>query len=139
MDGIVVFCADVGSVKSGNFGWARTEVTSAAPAEHNHASPSDLAAAVADELGEGRPVALGFECPLFLPVPENPLQLGMARHGEGSRPWSAGAGTGALATGLVQTAWVLAEIEPVRRRTASTTTGTSSRTAARGSLSGRRS
>ncbi len=110
MDGIVVFCADVGSVKSGNFGWARTEVTSAAPAEHNHASPSDLAAAVADELGKGCPVALGFECPLFVPVPENPLQLGMARPGEGSRPWSAGAGTGALATGLVQTAWVLAEV-----------------------------
>jgi len=37
--------------------------------------------------------------------------LGQARQGETvdgrSRPWSAGAGSGALATGLVQMAWVL--------------------------------
>ena len=36
--------------------------------------------------------------------------LGAGRAGEGNRPWSAGAGTGALATGLVQAAWVLAAI-----------------------------
>lgn len=110
VDEVVVFCADVGSVKAGNFSWARGEVTSAAPVEHDQASPQDLASAVAAELVNGRPVALGFECPLFVPVPEDALQLGMARQGEGSRPWSAGAGTGALATGLVQTAWVLRAI-----------------------------
>ncbi len=38
------------------------------------------------------------------------MELGTARGGEGNRPWSAGAGTGALATGLVQAAWVLAAI-----------------------------
>jgi hypothetical protein len=32
-----------------------------------------------------------------------------ARPGEGNRPWSAGAGPGALVTGLVQVAWVLQE------------------------------
>jgi hypothetical protein len=110
MDDLVVFCADVGSVKSGNFGWARTSVGSAALTEHDHASPADLAQSVADELRDGHPVALGFECPLFVPVPTDPLKLGAARPGEGSRPWSAGAGTGALATGLVQTAWVLSAV-----------------------------
>ena len=107
MDDLVVFCADVGSVKSGNFGWARTKVLSGVPVEHDHSNPRDLAGAVATELGNGHPVALGFECPLFVPVPDSPLELGSARQGEGSRAWSAGAGTGALATGLVQTAWVL--------------------------------
>jgi len=63
--------------------------------------------AVADDLSAGVPVALGFECPIFVPVPVDSLRLGMARTGEGNRSWSAGAGTGALATGLVQMAWIL--------------------------------
>lgn len=113
MVGVVVFAADVGSVKSGNFGWARTEPTDAAVVEHDHSSPADLAKAVAAELNARRPVALGFECPLFVPVPIEPLKLGAARLGEGARPWSAGAGTGALATGLVQMAWVLAAVRAV--------------------------
>jgi hypothetical protein len=32
------------------------------------------------------------------------------RVGEGNRPWSAGAGAGTLATGLVQAAWLLAAV-----------------------------
>jgi hypothetical protein len=52
-------------------------------------------------------VALGFECPLFLPLPLEETDLGKAREGEGNRAWSAGAGACALATGLVQVAWVL--------------------------------
>jgi hypothetical protein len=56
------------------------------------------------------PVALGFECPLFVPLNLQPEALTTARSGEGSRPWSAGAGCGALATGLVQVAWILRKI-----------------------------
>jgi hypothetical protein len=67
----------------------------------------DLIEAVAEDLGHGVSVALGFECPLFVPVPEDPLRLGRARVGDGNRAWSAGAGTGAMATGLVQAAWGL--------------------------------
>jgi hypothetical protein len=63
-------------------------------------------------------VALGFECPLFVPVPEEPLRLGMARSGEGNRSWSAGAGAGALATGLVEVPWVLGELRQRRPNTA---------------------
>jgi hypothetical protein len=59
---------------------------------------------------DARAVALGFECPLFVPVPEEPMRLGGARGGEGARSWSAGAGAGALTTGLVQVAWVLSEL-----------------------------
>jgi hypothetical protein len=110
MDDLVVFCADVGSVKKGNFGWARTTPHSSIVAEHDASSPADLARAVLGELGASHPVALGFECPLFVPIPAAPLALGTARIGEGNRSWSAGAGSGALATGLVQAAWVLATI-----------------------------
>jgi hypothetical protein len=113
MDDLVVFCADVGSVRSGRFGWACGSPPVDAAAEVNHSNPAHLADAVADQLRLGRPVALGFECPLFVPVPEAAEMLGAARSGEGNRAWSAGAGTGALATGLVQAAWTLAA---VRRR-----------------------
>ena len=36
--------------------------------------------------------------------------LGKARDGEGNRPWSVGAGSGALATGLAQRAWMLRQL-----------------------------
>jgi len=110
MRDLVVFCADVGSVKAGNFGWARTEPAAPLVAEYDSSRPTDLADAVAGELLNDRPVALGFECPLFVPVPAVDTALGAARSGEGNRAWSAGAGTGALATGLVQAAWVLRAI-----------------------------
>jgi hypothetical protein len=114
MRDLVVFCADVGSVKGGNFGWARYEAQERAVADHDSSKPAALAAAVVTELADGRPVALGFECPLFVPVPVDDMALGKGRVGDGNRPWSAGAGSGVLATGLVQAAWVL---EAARRST----------------------
>lgn len=110
MDDLVVFCADVGSVKNGKFGWARSPAAIEHVEEHDTSRPLALVEAVAAELRASRPVALGFECPLFVPVPTDDMALGGARGGEGNRPWSAGAGTGALATGLVQAAWTLSEI-----------------------------
>jgi hypothetical protein len=116
---LVVFCADVGSVAHGKFGWARSAENSARDIDevHDHSKPSDLVRAVCRELGGGRPVALGFECPLFVPVPTDDLSLGRARAGEGNRSWSAGAGSGALTTGIVQAAWVL---DAIRQQTDAT-------------------
>ena len=44
-------------------------------------------------------VALGFECPCFLPLRKDAGQITQGRCGEGNKPWSAGAGatTAALA------------------------------------------
>jgi hypothetical protein len=100
---VAVICADIGSVVQGHFGWCGD-----AGSEGN--APSSLARHVAGLLSVGRPVALGFECPLFVPLVETEMALTCARPGEGSRAWSAGAGCGALATGLVQVAWVLQQV-----------------------------
>ncbi|WP_147431195.1 hypothetical protein [Thiocapsa rosea] len=100
---LLTACADIGSVTAGNFGWWSSDGQSGL-------EPSTLAASVAAALNSNRPVALGFECPLFVPLTEGELELTRARPGEGSRPWSAGAGCGALTTGLVQVAWVLRAI-----------------------------
>ena len=102
----VVICADIGSVARGNFGWWSSEGKSGD-------KTSTLATHVAAALKNGLPVALGFECPLFVPLFEDEMQLTSARPGEGSHAWSAGAGCGALASGLVQVAWVL---QSVRRQ-----------------------
>jgi hypothetical protein len=117
VEGLAVYCADVGSIKQGNFGWAREDVSAGNIEPHRGGTEiEELVDALAQDLRAGVPVALGFECPLFVPVPAQPLRLGAARQGEGSRPWSAGAGTGALTTGLVQAAWVLGELRKHRAK-----------------------
>lgn len=61
---------------------------------------------IATDLSDGLKVALGFECPLFVPVTDDPKSLSRACQGEKNRPWSAGAGSSSLATGLTICAWV---------------------------------
>lgn len=99
----IVVCADIGSAAKNNFGWWSSNNSSGT-------LPSTLAKHVAIALNNNTPVALGFECPLFVPLAEDELQLTRGRTGEGSRAWSAGAGCGSLATGLVQVAWILKSI-----------------------------
>jgi alkylated DNA nucleotide flippase Atl1 len=106
----VIYAADIGSIASGNFGWARLDPQlGAAQVERSSGIEiAELVDAVAHDLHLGeRGVALGFECPLFVPVPPDPLRLGAARPREGNRPFSGGPGTAAMVTGLVQAAWVL--------------------------------
>jgi len=107
MDGLLIACADVGSVAKGRFGWADSDGAQGT-------SPLALVEQVAKALKATRPVALGFECPVFVPFEEDEASLTKARLGEvadgKSRPWSAGAGCGALATGVVQMTWVLHQL-----------------------------
>lgn len=101
---LLIACADIGSVAAGNFGWASSDGISGR-------EPSTLATLLAAALNDSRPVALGFECPLFVPLTDDEARLTRARPGEGNRAWSAGAGCGALATGLVQVVWILRAIQ----------------------------
>lgn len=71
--------------------------------------PETLAADIAQDLRNG-PVALGFECPLFVPLHGRAEALLSCRAGEGNRAWSASAGVSSLGTGLVQSAWLLERI-----------------------------
>jgi hypothetical protein len=73
-------------------------------------SIEDLVSGVAEKITSGAKVALGFECPLYVPLRDEPMLLTKARTGEGNRSWSAGAGCGALATGLVEVTWLLERI-----------------------------
>jgi hypothetical protein len=105
---IAVFCADIGSISQGNFGWAGLS----GGRGHEGTEIAELAEAVAICLTGGQRVALGFEAPLFVPLPVEASMLGKARDGE-SKAWSAGSGAQVLATALAQVSWLL---ERVRQR-----------------------
>jgi hypothetical protein len=108
---LVVYCADIGSVKKSKFGWARLEVDEPKAAPITGNDIGKFADRVAEDLNAGQGVALGFECPLFVPVSEDPAQLTSPRPGERNRGWSAGAGATALAAGLSETVWILDRIK----------------------------
>ena len=106
---MMICCADIGSVANGKFGWAGH------PAEPDGQAPSGrdmekFAEFVARGLAVHKRVSLGFECPLWIPVADEPSRLTRARPGEGNRAWSAGAGSTSLSTGLAQVVWILDRI-----------------------------
>jgi hypothetical protein len=111
IDELQVFCADIGSVAQGNFAWARRLPAEREEELHQPGSIDALARSVCRQIERGRPVALGLEMPLFVPVPTDSQALGKARPCEkGAPPWSGGPGGAVMATGLVQAAWLLRKI-----------------------------
>jgi hypothetical protein len=101
MDSISIFAVDVGNPK--NFAWASNGGLQGEDGD-------GLASAITSEFITGRRVALGFECPLFIPVPHHWADIGKARVGEGDRSWSAGAGATVTTYGLHEVAWILAHL-----------------------------
>jgi hypothetical protein len=59
------------------------------------------------ELSEGRPSALGFEAPLFIPHGRPLNKLTAQRNGDNGKPWSAGAGATVTTIGLAIVSHVL--------------------------------
>ena len=113
----VVWVADVGSVAKNRFGWCR------APSRQERdwsVGPriDAFAQGIADDLSRGDKVALGFECPLFVPVAkaDQPEELTSAREGDDGRAWSAAWGTTVLAVGLAECVWVFERIRELARQ-----------------------
>ena len=104
---LVVWSVDIGSVSKNHLGWCR-----AVSAQDFNVGTEimKLAIGIAEDLSAGWQVALGFECPLFVPVAKDPENLTKARQGEKDRAWSAGAGSSVLATGLVESVWIFEKI-----------------------------
>jgi hypothetical protein len=104
-----VVAVDVGSVRTGSFAWAAVDVPATGSGLAGYGSdPATAVESVAEALAGGRPAVLALEAPMAVPVPEDWALLGRGRAGEGNRPWSAQAGAGAMGTGIVQAAWMLA-------------------------------
>lgn len=103
---IAVGAIDVGSPKSGKLGWAIL-APNAAPE-----SGRDLDEFIARMglLGQAWPLAVGFEAPLFIPARSVALDVLSRREGEGSRPWSAGAGAAVTTAALGVATYTLAKL-----------------------------
>lgn len=106
---MIICCADIGSVKKDNFGWASLAMESDQEVRSGR-DIREFSEHVGRTLAKGGKVALGFECPLWIPVADEPRSLTEARNGERDRAWSAGAGAGSLATGLTEVAWILERV-----------------------------
>lgn len=110
-DTIVIYAADIGKVAKtvggdSNFGWCRF-FQGGTETGDDISKLSDL---LIQDLQDGKQVALGFECPLFIPVRDEPYGLTNGRDGERDRPWSAAAGSCSLSTGIVEYAWIFKRI-----------------------------
>lgn len=106
---IIVYAADIGSIKNKNFAWAR--LANDINQVDTDTSIHTLVDAIDFDLAQNNKVCLGFECPLFINLPSDPVMLTSARMGEGARAWSAGAGSGSLTTGLAEVLWILSELK----------------------------
>ena len=103
-----VFCADIGSISGGNFGWyAHLAGTTTAGNTDIHA----LTALLAKRLNVGVSVALGFEAPMFVPLRTNTQELTKHREGETNPNWIGGPGSAVLATALAQVPWILGNLK----------------------------
>lgn len=93
MDPKLIAVVDIGSPIGDKLGWA----TSSGSEGVRDLDP--LLHEVAEALKTG-PVALGFECPLWIPARTNLSNVLQQRVGENGRAWSAGAGANSLCAGL---------------------------------------
>ena len=100
----VVYACDIGSVKSGTLAWARNASLGSSPSAS--VDIDDLIVAVARDVANGLPISLGFEAPLFLPVPDDSSRLNSGRTGEKSRSMFAPAGAAVTTLGVHESAWI---------------------------------
>jgi hypothetical protein len=105
-----VFSVDVGAPRKGAFAWASRALGDPPKATRSGSDIAECAAEIACYLNQGGSVSLGLECPLYVPLRENPLELTNGRDQEGSPAWSACIGATVLATGIVVGAWLLRDI-----------------------------
>lgn len=102
----VTYCVDVGSVRGGNFGWARVTDGDWEVGEGDSAAVRLVEALERDCAGDGL-VSIGFESPLFLPLRSDAMDLTRARASWEHSSFAGGLGASVLVTGLVEAAYVL--------------------------------
>jgi hypothetical protein len=109
-----VYAVDIGSTRceagqTPNFAWARVDPSD--PSSVLGSSDIEkLADQIIRDLQAGQSVALGFEAPLFIPVPVESSALCHGRENERSRSFAAPAGLAVATLGLHQAAWILRRI-----------------------------
>jgi hypothetical protein len=104
----VIICADIGRFSRNqarnNFGWASSD-------GHLSSDIDQLCEKIAFHLNNSEKICLGLECPLWLPLRDDPALLTSARDEEGNRSWSAAAGACVTVLGIVQSTWIFRRVK----------------------------
>jgi len=108
----VIYACDIGSVQAGRFAWARVVPGQGRP--YASGSIDDLITQLSDDAREGnKSIAIGFESPLFMPVPAKIANLGHGRRNEGNRSMFAQVGASVTTLGIHQAAWILRALRSI--------------------------
>lgn len=102
-----VYACDVGSTRRERFAWVRLDPKSSGPSLVGSTNIEGLTDSLEADLNAGASIALGFESPLFVPVPDSAADLSRGRAGEGARSFAAPVGLAVAMLGLHQLVWVL--------------------------------
>jgi hypothetical protein len=89
-----IYACDVGSTRvqsdgRPSFAWARVDPDDSGLRVVGSRQIRELTGCVGEDLRSGASVALGFEAPLFVPVPDDARRLSAGRTNEGSRSFAA--------------------------------------------------
>jgi len=108
----VICTCDVGSTldqrkRGPAFAWARLNPNEGIESIQASACIDKLVRRLALDIIEGYSVALGFEAPLFIPVPNDSHELSKGREGDRDRAWASPIGGYVSALGIHQSAWIL--------------------------------
>jgi len=104
MDGVVYAC-DIGSIKRDNFAWSRVVSLETQPVASRDIDR--LLDRIAVDVRSGASIALGFEAPLFIPVPLHSDDLNAGRTGEANRSMFAPTGACVTTPAIHEAAWIL--------------------------------
>ncbi|MBN8507335.1 MAG: hypothetical protein J0L57_01850 [Burkholderiales bacterium] len=113
----VIACVDIGSPKKGNVGWAVLHADS----QRTGHDLDEFIDVVGVHMQAERPMAVGFECPLYVPKRDDLLAMTDGRLGEEGLNWCGGPGASVLATGLAQVNWVLTRLAAAKPSAVGTT------------------
>jgi hypothetical protein len=105
----VVYVCDIGSIRKNNFAWVRSIQQLAGTDFESFNEGTDIdecVTSIKNDLINGMAIAIGLECPLFIPIPLQKRELGKARDNE-TIAWSASPAACVAMTGLQQLAYIL--------------------------------
>ena len=109
---LVIYACDVGSIRLGNFAWARLVYARDRRDPSGGKSIDECARWINGDLADlTRTVAIGMECPTYLCIPNFSERLGCGRPNESSRSTYATAGGYVATLGLQQFAYLLSQLE----------------------------
>jgi hypothetical protein len=107
----IIYACDIGTTRCStkthlpSFAWARLNPENGTIQVSSYIEK--LIQQLEADIRQGCSIALGFEAPLFIPVPEDWKDLSKGREGEGNRSFASQLGLTVCALGIHQSAWIL--------------------------------